>query len=224
MYSSEEMRQRRALREAQAAYDRQAKQLEERKRNLRHVKKQVAAIEHHDDWHKYRLGGEKRALGFDGRMAAACAYLNALPLDEYIDALRPYVSDRNASRSKAELAAVKAHLDAWTAEGDAIILRREAERYWADHEKFGKWQAGHPEHRQWRTLPATARQDWLIERTADQLAIDVPSNLNRGAAHDWLRDNGANLRIRGSKPITLIQPAENFSSANLFEDVDTDDD
>lgn len=224
MYSTEEMRQRRALRDAQAAYDRQAKQLEERKRNLRQVKKQVAAIEHHDDWHKYRLGGEMRALGFDGHMAAACAYLNALPLDEYIDALRPYVRERNAARSTAELAAVRAHLDAWTVHGDAIILRREAERYWADHEKFGKWQADHPEHRQWRVLPATARQDWLIERTADHLAIDTPSILNRGAAHDWLHDNGANLRIRDSKPITPRQPAENSSLANLFEDVDTNDD
>lgn len=224
MYNIEEMRQRRALQEAQVAVERQTKQLEERKRNLRQLKKQLAYMEKHDDWHKFRLGGEKRALGFDGHMAAAYAYLNSLTLNDYAEVLRPYIRDRNASRCVAELAAIKGNFDAWTMAGDGIILRREAERYWADHASFDKWQADHPEHEQWRTPPATARQQWLIERTADRLGIDAPWSLNRGDAHDWLRDKGANLRIRKSYPTSIPEAEESSSSADLFEDVDKHDD
>lgn len=197
MHSSNELRLKRALEAAKAEHDAAKAKAAERQRELRRLQKQKQALEHHPDWHKYAIGAERYSLGFTGQMAAACAYLWSLPVDEYRDATAHFAQNNSDTIAVIELDAIKANLKEWTVLGEAIVLRREVKRYWADHRAFGRWQAEHLENTQWRSLAITDRQSWLVERTADSLEIDAPLRLNRGAAHDWLEEHGANVRLWG---------------------------
>lgn len=45
----------------------------------------------------------------------------------------------------------------------------------------------------WRALPMTASQRYLIADTVQILRLEVPEGMDRGAASDWLDANGANV-------------------------------
>lgn len=224
MYSNKEQRLRQALIAAAAEYEAAKTKAAQNQRELRRLQKQKQAIEHHPDWHKYALGAERYVQGYLGHMAPACAYLWSLPFGEYRDAIGLVVPLENDTIARIELEAIKDNLADWTSRGEAIILRREADRYWADHDAFGKWQSDHPDHENWRKLPITGRQSWLMERTADALDIDAPPKLSRGHAHDWLRDQGANLRFQGRDFKNSRQIARGVSSADLFDLSEAEDD
>jgi hypothetical protein len=224
MLSSNELRLRRALEVAKAEHDLAKARAVERQRELRRLQKQKQALTHHPDWHKYAIGAERHVDGFTGHMAAACAYLWSLPIRAYHEATAHFVQSDDDTIASIELQAINVNLADWTERGEAIILRREADRYWADHAAFGKWQSEHPDNVQWRALAMTARQVWLVERTAETLATDAPPKMSRGRAHDWLHHHGANLRIRTQNSITGRQSIRGVSSADLFDLPEAEDD
>ena len=79
--------------------------------------------------------------------------------------------------------------------GTTARHNRAANRYFA---RRAAWlAAGEQVHAgTWRSRPAKLRQGQLIITTARQLCINIPEGLARGAAADWLEDEGANLRFR----------------------------
>ena len=48
----------------------------------------------------------------------------------------------------------------------------------------------------WRNLPMTRGQRFLIADTAALLEIEIPEDMDRGAAADWLDANNANVVLR----------------------------
>ena len=63
------------------------------------------------------------------------------------------------------------------------------------------WKAAEPTcDPAWRGKPMTRGQRFLIADTAALLEIEIPSDMDRGAAADWLDANNANvvLRLEGS--------------------------
>lgn len=48
----------------------------------------------------------------------------------------------------------------------------------------------------WRDLPMTRGQRFLIADTAALLEIEIPADMDRGAAADWLDANNANVVLR----------------------------
>jgi len=84
--------------------------------------------------------------------------------------------------------------------GRYAAWRRRYVKYWAGH---NAWLAVNPEMRmsgKWRKQRMTAGQSELVRVTAAALELDIPVGLNRGAAHDWIDEMGANLRYR------IVQP------------------
>lgn len=218
MYSNEELRLQRALKAAEFAHAAQREQLAKHAQELRRLQKQKQSAEKHPDWHKYRLGAEMHAAGFNGQMSPACAYLNSLSLDEYCDAIAPFGLRERDTVTELELRAITSNLQDWTAKGGKIILERETKRYWDDHSAFGIWQAEHPRNKQWRSLTPTSRQMFLADRTAEFLEIDPPVRPSRGEAHEWLDAHGANLRIRSPRPTRTHQQGHFDPSSSFFEE------
>lgn len=83
------------------------------------------------------------------------------------------------------------------AKGEFEAWSRRATRYFDEHRS---WLALSPEVREsgkWRTKKMSREQQELVRQTCALLEIDLPGNLNRGAAHDWLARHQANLLYRG---------------------------
>ncbi|MEN7536589.1 hypothetical protein [Aurantiacibacter flavus] len=59
------------------------------------------------------------------------------------------------------------------------------------------WKAAEPTcDPAWRNLPMTRGQRYLIADTAALLEIEIPEDMDRGAAADWLDANNANVVLR----------------------------
>jgi hypothetical protein len=83
-------------------------------------------------------------------------------------------------------------------EGDELA-NRAAVMQWTKRKatydaNLASWKAAEPaKGDNWRSLPMTAAQRYLIADTARILEIEVPEDMDRGAASDWLEANGAHV-------------------------------
>ena len=80
----------------------------------------------------------------------------------------------------------------------ALAAALQWERRKAEYEQdCAEWKAAEPTcDRTWRDLPMTRGQRFLIADTAALLEIEIPEDMNRGAAADWLDANNANVVLR----------------------------
>ncbi|MDX3910181.1 MAG: hypothetical protein QHC67_10225 [Sphingobium sp.] len=82
--------------------------------------------------------------------------------------------------------------------GEYEAWRRRALRYFEEHEA---WLAAEPELREsgaWRDRRMSTDQQEMIRATCALIEIDLPGQLLRGSAHDWLSSFRASLTYRGA--------------------------
>lgn len=144
--------------------------------------------------HKIALGGVMVKFGLSAADANALAGLLAMPTAQFAEMVKTEaeaepdlpagnIITRLIDRKAAELEA-RGQYGTW--------LRR-LEAYCEDK---AEWLERDEEFRlkgEWRTLPMTSDQRWLIRVTCRALRIAMPGNLLRGEASDWLAAKGANL-------------------------------
>lgn len=82
--------------------------------------------------------------------------------------------------------------------GEAVLFQWQEDRYRADCES---WEAQPDEIKfgNWRDLHPTRDQRMRMIRTAQELAIDLPGEVTRGEAHDWIKSTGGNRRYNTEK-------------------------
>ena len=188
------------LRREEAKLQKIQDQAAEKKQRLRAVKSRLFTTTKSDKWHAMALTAEARRVGFNGEHAEALFHLHSLPLSDYVEAVTPFANATpEASIMCVEYDAVQANFTDWTKLGKHKHWDRTRREYEAEVESFKKWQADNPDKTSWRDKPATKNQYFLIWRTAEQLAIQQPLNLNCGEAHDWLSKHDANLRFRATQ-------------------------
>ena len=139
--------------------------------------------------------------GFSREHAPALYYLRSLDLERFNAALRPFAEAKPGERLIViEYDAATANLEEWNHRGEKLYYQNEVRAYERDCEAFARWQSEHPDEKDWRELPATRRQYFLMWRTAIAKDIDYPKRVKRGVAHDWLVEHGANLRLKQMPP------------------------
>ena len=78
----------------------------------------------------------------------------------------------------------------------AAVLQWEQRKAAYEHD-CAAWKAAEPTCTPtWRNLPMTRGQRFLIADTAALLEIEIPEDMARGAAADWLDANNANVVLR----------------------------
>lgn len=139
--------------------------------------------------------------GFSREHAPALYYLRSLDLERFNAALRPFAEAKPGERLIVlEYDAATANLEEWNRRGEKLYYEKEVRAYERDCQAFARWQTEHPDEKDWRELPATRRQYFLMWRTAIAKDIDYPRRVKRGVAHDWLVEHGANLRLKQMPP------------------------
>jgi len=85
-----------------------------------------------------------------------------------------------------------------TRRGQDALFRRRHDRYLAD---CASWAAAPESVKQgvWQFKRMTKGQRYEVIRTCQRLEIEVPGQMTRGQAADWLDSHGANLNYRGKE-------------------------
>lgn len=144
--------------------------------------------------HKITLGGVMVKYGLSAADANALVGLFGMPTAEFAEMVK------RAAEAEPDLPAgniITRLIDRRTPElearGQYETWLRRLEAY---REDKAEWLERDEEFRlkgEWRTLPMTADQRWLIRVTCRALRIAMPGHLLRGEASDWLAAKGANL-------------------------------
>lgn len=152
-------------------------------------------VEPHRDHHAYHLGADLfycglatgDGLALMGLMSTGPANVARLLLDAakttpniYVARLWPRIV--NASR------------DEYEARGRYVSWQRRWARYKEDQDGFVAMIS--PNNDGWRDLHMSSDQRHLVQDSAIMLDIDIPEELTRGEAHDWLMRHGANVVYR----------------------------
>lgn len=159
----------------------------------------VVAVEPHHDYHSYACGRVWVIHGARADDAFALMGLHSLPVEEFCDLIKAAAEGKTGNDHhlvRLQLEIVGQHRDRLDARGRYVSWRR---RWAAYRERAERWEAEPEEERRhghWRTRHMTSGQRELIGDTARLLDIQVPGDLDRGGAHDWLDARGANLVFR----------------------------
>jgi hypothetical protein len=146
----------------------------------------AAVVEPHRDHHAYHLGADLHYCGLAAGDATAWMGLMS-------------IGPANVGKLLCELATTKPHVYVGRVWGELIDARRNEfeargryvqwQRRWARYKVNAAGWARSAMH-------MTSGQRALVQDCATMLGVDLPQNLNRGAAHDWLRRHGANIVYR----------------------------
>jgi hypothetical protein len=180
-----------------ARLDEERAALAERRRALIAPKYKTVVAEPSEVHHKIALGGVLVNLGLLAIDADALAGLLAFcadqvwaDMDELIDA------DPSIPFGKAIVMVIDRHDRDLSARG---LYQTWARRLAAYDEDRSEWLTRDAEFRlegAWRNESMTRDQRWLIRVTCRLRRIDLPGNLSRGDAADWLEARGANMNYR----------------------------
>lgn len=152
-------------------------------------------VEPHRDHHAYHLGGDLfycglatgDALAMMGLMSTGPANVARRLLEAaktaphmYVARLWPRIIDANREEYEA-----RGRYVSW-------------QRRWAHYKEGldGFLATADIEGDTWRNLHMSSAQRHLVQDSAIMLDIDVPDEMTRGEAHDWLMSNGANVTYR----------------------------
>ena len=180
-----------------AALAEQRAAVAERRRHLIEPAFNTVATNPTDMHHKITLGGVMVNVGMRACDADALAGLLAgvghhmLALaDELID------SDSEASLGTIMVRLLDRQERELAARGLLVTWQRRLATY---VDERAEWLARDEEYRlegAWRQQPMTADQRWLVRVTCRIRHADLPGDLCRGEAADWLEQHGANLSYR----------------------------
>lgn len=147
--------------------------------------------------HKITLGAVLVAIGLAAGDADAVAGMLALNADEVMADMDALIdADLSATFGRALVAMIDRHDRDLSARG---LYEAWARRLAAYHEARAEWLARDAEFRlggAWRQEVMTRGQRWLVRVTCRIRRVDLPGNLSRGDAADWLETHGANLNYR----------------------------
>jgi hypothetical protein len=179
------------------ALSKQRAAVAERRRHLIEPAYKTVAANPTDMHHKIGLGAVLVHAGMRAYDADALAGLLAsnghhmLALgDELVD------EDPGASLGTILTRLLDAQERELAARGLFATWRRRLDAYGDDR---AEWLARDEEFRlegAWREAPMTSGQRWLVRVTCRVRHLDLPGDLLRGEAADWLDANGANLNYR----------------------------
>jgi hypothetical protein len=130
------------------------------------------------------------ATRLDGMMSGSAMDLIAR-LQRASDALP------TGSAGEVLVRAIDLHAAELEAEGIYAAWLRKAEAYFEEARSWLEVGVDFREHGDWRLKSMTPRQRDYLRATCAILQIDLPGDLRRGSAHDWLDRMGASLRYRG---------------------------
>lgn len=144
--------------------------------------------------HKITLGGVMVKCGLSAADANALAGLWAMPAAHIAEMIRTEaeaepdlpagnIITRLIDHKGPELEA-RGLYEKWLRRLEAY---REDKAEWLERDEEFRLQG------EWRNLPMSADQRWLIRVTCRALRIAIPGHLLRGEASDWLEAQGANL-------------------------------
>lgn len=144
------------------------------------------------------LGAEDYRLDLRACHAPARLALRSMPLPLYVEALDDLFSaDESLSVAQLEAKYIIEHDAELKSEGERIVLLREIEAYEAECRSWEEKKGGLIASGKWRDAKVSVKQAWLVERTCQHLRLELrPKLAKRGDAHDWLADQGANLRLK----------------------------
>lgn len=156
----------------------------------------TAVVEPHRDHHAYHLGADLHYCGLAAGDATAWMGLMS-------------TGPANVGRLLCELATTRPNIyvgrvwselldalrDEYEARGRYVQWQRRWARYKVDADTWAR-SAMNSTDAHWRTLHMTSGQRALVQDCAAMVGLDLPENINRGAAHDWLRHHGANIVYR----------------------------
>lgn len=153
-------------------------------------------VEPHRDHHAYHLGADLfycglatgDALALMGLMSMGPAYVGQLLAKAaqerpniYVTRLWPCLIDANR--------------DEYEARGQYVSWQRRWARYTIDADGWAQSALNGPDG-VWRDRHMTSGQRQLVHDCAIISRIHIPEGMNRGQAHDWLMENGANAVYR----------------------------
>lgn len=144
--------------------------------------------------HKITLGAVMVTFGLSAADGNALAGLLAMPAAEFAEMVElaaeaepdlpaGNIITRLIDRKARELEA-RGQYETWLRRLEAY---REDKAEWLERDEEFRLNG------EWRTLPMTVDQRWLIRVTCRALRIAMPGHLLRGEASDWLAAKGANL-------------------------------
>ncbi len=201
IFNPEAEKAKRAQRAAEKEAEEAREKLAELRKAARAASDRAAKLTESRGASAYAIYAPYEEAGFSREHAPALFYLRSLDLERFNAALRPFAEAKPGQRLiVSEYDAITANLEEWNRRGEKLYYEKEVRAYDRDCEGFARWQMEHPDEKDWRELPATRRQYFLMWRTAIAKDIDYPRRVKRGVAHDWLVEHGANLRLKKLPP------------------------
>ena len=180
---------------ARLAEDRAA--LAERRRALIAPRFKTVVAEPTEVHNKIALGGVLVNIGLSAIDTDALAGLLAFWADQVWGDMDELISaDPSVSFGQAIVMMIDRYDRDLSARG---LYETWARRLAAYDEDRGEWLARDEEYRlegAWRAEGMTRDQRWLVRVTCRLRRIDLPGNLSRGDAADWLEAQGANMNYR----------------------------
>ena len=141
-----------------------------------------------------RLAGPMVDAGLGPQDADALKALLSGTLDDFTN----YAGDLPQTHSMSPLELIVSIISRHEADLDALAAALQWRQRKADYERdCSAWKAAETTcEPAWRHKPMTRGQRFLIADTAALLEIEIPEDMDRGAAADWLDANNANVVLR----------------------------
>ena len=141
-----------------------------------------------------RLAGPMVDAGLGPQDADALKALLSGTLDDFTN----YAGDLPQTHSMSLLELIVSIISRHEADLDALAAALQWRQREADYERdCSAWKAAETTcEPAWRHKPMTRGQRFLIADTAALLEIEIPEDMDRGAAADWLDANNANVVLR----------------------------
>ena len=178
-------------------FERQRLAIAERRRSLAEPTHKVVVAAPTAAHHKFTLGGVMVNAGFQAADADALAGLLELEASDFAARfVTASVSSPSLHVSEVLTRLIDVDTRALAGRGLHSAWERRLAQYREDRDD---WLARDLDLRlegEWRGLPMTADQRWLMRVTCRVLRIAMPGNLLRGQAADWLEEKGANLNYQ----------------------------
>ncbi len=169
----------------------------ERRRTLVEPRYKTVVANPSEVHHKIALGAVMATIGLSAIDADALAGVMATIADQVMADMDDLIdADPFASFGKLLVTMIDRHDRSLTARGLYESWLRRLAIYIEDR---AEWLARDAEFRlggAWRLLDMTRGQRWLIRVTCRIRRVDLPGDLSRGEAADWLDENGANMNYR----------------------------
>lgn len=152
-------------------------------------------VEPHRDHHAYSLGADLFYCGLaTGDALAMMGLMSTGPAN--VGQLLQHAARTKPNVYVARLwpTIINADREEYEARGRYVSWQRRWARYKEDHDGFAASTSSG--EKSWRDLHMTSGQRHLVQDSAIMLDMDLPDELTRGQAHDWLMQYGANVVYR----------------------------